>query len=246
MVFHSACSRLISAAAASQSVDPPAPRPGRERFLLREILAPRDLALGEIGLAAGEEAVAGGAEALPHGLFLAARDRPDGLHSACSCLISSAADPVGRVGDALRRVRRARPSAPGSPRAAGLGGEKRLAARPELVVRRLEPSPSARPAPAARRPTGATAPAARGSRARSSRGPRPRSAPPSSRRAAPARRVRESLPVLGVAQLLDLRRERRLRRLEPMRRARRNRAWTAAAERRRAPYECRAARARPL
>ena len=70
IVFHSACSCLISAAAAV-----PVGRlgdrfgPHAQRFLLREVLRPDGLALGEIGVPAGEEAIARGAEAIPDRSF---------------------------------------------------------------------------------------------------------------------------------------------------------------------------------
>ena len=143
IVFHSACSRLISAAAASQSVDSASASAfAQSASFFARFSAHDRLALGEIGVAAREEAIAGGAEALPDRLLLAAADRADRLPLGLQLLdLVGGLNPVGRVGerlgalaerDLLREVLGAR---------LGLRREMRLAARPRLVVRRLEAAP---------------------------------------------------------------------------------------------------------
>src|SRR6185503_17965060 len=94
------------------------------------------------GVAAGEELVAGGAEPLPDRLLLAAADRTDRLPLRLELLdLVGGLDPVGRsrqhLGalaerDLARQVAGAR---------FGLRREVRFAARPRRVVRRLEAAP---------------------------------------------------------------------------------------------------------
>src|SRR4029077_4936401 len=113
-----------------------------ERFLLREVLGPDGLALGEVGVATGEEAIAGAAEALPDRLLLAAADRADRLPLGLQLLdLVGGLNPVGGVGERLGALTQG--DLPGEVLAARLGlrREMRLAPRPRFVVRRLEPFP---------------------------------------------------------------------------------------------------------
>ena len=244
IVFHSACSRLISAAARSQSVDSAsASTATHSASFFAKFSAQTALRLREILLAPGEEAIAGGAEPLPDRLFLAARDRADGLPFGLQPFDRlGGLHPVGRVGerlgplaerDLLREVLGAH---------AGLGGEVRLAPRPDLVVRGLE-APPQRLALRARH-VGGLAPLllqlADPARDRL-RDPRPSGAPPSSRRAVPGCRRSPSAATRRLRAGPGPSASAPPARPSAAARRRRSRASTAAAGRRRARPARRAA-----
>ena len=94
-------------------------------------------------MAPREEPIAGGAEAIPDRLLPAARHRTDRLPLGLQLLDRvGGLNPVASSRRALRPARRARSScARFSARSSACGGEVRFAARPDLVVRRLEAPP---------------------------------------------------------------------------------------------------------
>jgi len=117
-------------------------RPHRKRLLLREVVRPQPFARDEILLTPCEEAIASRAEPVPDRLLAPARHRADrlpfGLHPFDLIgRLDPARGPGQRLGffaesGLLREVLGAN---------LGLGGEERLGADPDFVVRRLEAPP---------------------------------------------------------------------------------------------------------
>ena len=103
MFFQSVCSRRISEAAASQSFEVASSSArAHSASFCGEVGRPGFLALGEIGVAPGEEPVARVAELLPGGLGVLARHRTDLLPLGLQLLqLVGGLDPVGGVGELL-------------------------------------------------------------------------------------------------------------------------------------------------
>ena len=96
----------------------------------------------EVFVAPGEEPIAGGAEAVPDRLLPAARHRPDRLPLGLQLLdLLGGLNPARRLGERLRLLAQGGLLREVGAALFGLRGEVRFAARPDLVVRRLEAPP---------------------------------------------------------------------------------------------------------
>ena len=113
-----------------------------EGLLLRQVLPPDLLALGEVGLAAGEEQAARPVEALPERTLLPPRHRPErlplGLQGGQAL---RRLDPVRRLAESLGLLRQCFEGVQVARAGRALRLEVRLAARIDDIVRGLETTP---------------------------------------------------------------------------------------------------------